>query len=235
MAENGRFFPPAEARNTPIGGANYALHVDALLVARYLRGYAEARGLERIEGKVTRVMQRDDGFIRSVTLADGREIQGDFFIDCTGFKGLLIGQALGVGSVDWSNYLPCDRAIVTKTAGQKPLLPFTRATAQPAGWSWQIPLQHRMGQGYVYSSGFCSDAAAKSTLMRSLGGGCPRGSARHSVCHRAPPRVVETQLPFDRPCLRLCRAVGGDIHPHDCPWDGFFPALLSGLRLRLRR
>jgi tryptophan 7-halogenase len=170
MAENGRFFPPAEARNTPIGGANYALHVDALSVAHQLRSYAEARGLERVEGKVTRVTQRDDGFIRSVALADGREIQGDFFIDCTGFKGLLIGQTLGVGSVDWSNYLPCDRAIVTKTASQRPLLPFTRATAQPAGWSWQIPLQHRVGQGYVYSSRFCSDAAAKSTLMRSLGG-----------------------------------------------------------------
>ena len=170
MAENGRFFPPAEARNTPIGGANYALHVDALLVARYLRSYAEARGLNRVEGKVMQVTQRDDGFIRSVTLADGREIQGDFFIDCTGFKGILIGGALGVGSVDWSNYLPCDRAIVAKTASQKPLLPFTRATAQPAGWSWQIPLQHRMAQGYVYSSQFCSDADAKSTLMRGLGG-----------------------------------------------------------------
>jgi tryptophan 7-halogenase len=170
MAENGRFFPPAEARNTPIGGANYALHVDALSISRHLRSYAEARGLLRVEGKVTRVQQRDDGFIRSVALADGREIHGDFFIDCTGFKGLLIGQALGVGSVDWSSYLPCDRAIVTQTASQKPLLPFTRATAQPAGWSWQIPLQHRMGQGYVYSSRFCSDAAAKSTLMRSLGG-----------------------------------------------------------------
>ena len=170
MAENGRFFPPAEARNTPIGGANYALHVDALLVSRYLRSYAEARGLKRVEGKVTQVKQRDDGFIRSVALADGREIQGDFFIDCTGFNGLLIGQALGVGSVDWSNYLPCDRAIVAKTASQKPLLPFTRATAQPAGWSWQIPLQDRMGHGYVYSSRFCSDAAAKSALLRSLGG-----------------------------------------------------------------
>jgi tryptophan 7-halogenase len=118
---------------------------------------------------VTRVLQREDGFIRSVVLGDGREIQGDFFVDCTGFKGVLIGQALGVGSVDWSKYLPCDRAVVTKTAGQKPLLPLTRATAQPAGWVWQIPLQHRMGHGYVYSSGFCSDAAAKSTLMRSLG------------------------------------------------------------------
>jgi tryptophan 7-halogenase len=170
MAENGRFFPPAEARNTPIGGANYALHVDAQLVARYLRRYAEARGLERVAGKVAQVRQRDNGFIRSVALADGREIQGDFFIDCTGFSGLLIGQALGVGCVDWSDYLPCDRAIVTKTAAQKPLPAFTRATAQPAGWSWQIPLQHRMGQGYVYSSRFCSDAGAKSTLMRSLGG-----------------------------------------------------------------
>ena len=169
MAENGRFFPPAEARNTPIGGANYALHVDAQLVARYLRRFAEARGLERVAGKVIQVRRRDSGFIGSVALADGREIQGDFFIDCTGFSGLLIGQALGVGSVDWSNYLPCDRAIVTKTAGQKPLPAFTRATAQPAGWSWQIPLQHRMGQGYVYSSRFCSDAAAKSTLMRGLG------------------------------------------------------------------
>ncbi|HMH29019.1 MAG TPA: tryptophan halogenase family protein [Steroidobacteraceae bacterium] len=169
MAENGRFFPPGEARNTPIGGANYALHVDALLVARYLRDYAEARGLTRIEGKVTQVKQRDDGFIRGVTLADGQEIQGDFFIDCTGFSGHLIGKALGVGSVDWSNYLPCDRAIVAKTASQKRLLPFTRATAQPAGWSWQIPLQHRLAHGYVYSSQFCSDAAAKSTLMRSLG------------------------------------------------------------------
>jgi tryptophan halogenase len=170
MAENGRFFPPAQARNTPIGGANYALHVDALLVSRYLRSYAEARGLERVEGKVTEVRRRDDGFIRSVALADGREIQADFFIDCTGFNGLLIGQALGVSSVDWSNYLPCDRAIVAKTASQKPLLPFTRATAQSAGWSWQIPLQDRTGNGYVYSSRFCSDAAAKSTLMRSLGG-----------------------------------------------------------------
>jgi tryptophan halogenase len=168
MAENGRFFPPAKARNTPIGGANYALHVDALLVARYLRGYAEARGLTRSDGTVTQIKQRGDGFIQSVVLADGREIHGDFFIDCTGFKGLLIGQTLGVGSVDWSEYLPCDRAVVIKTEPHRPLLSYTRTTAQPAGWSWQIPLQRRTGQGYVYSSRFCSDAIAKSTLMRSL-------------------------------------------------------------------
>ncbi|HEY6452482.1 MAG TPA: tryptophan halogenase family protein, partial [Steroidobacteraceae bacterium] len=168
MAENGRFFPPAKARNTPIGGANYALHVDALLVARYLRRYAQARGLTRTEGRVTQVRQREDGFIGSVVLADGREIGGDFFIDCTGFRGLLIGATLGVDSVDWSQYLPCDRAIVIKTKGRKPIPAYTRTTAQAAGWSWQIPLQHRVGQGYVYSSRFCSDANAKSVLMRSL-------------------------------------------------------------------
>jgi tryptophan 7-halogenase len=172
MAENGRFFPPAKARNTPIGGANYALHVDALLVARYLRRYAEARGLTRTEGKVIQVRRRGDGFIQDVVLADGQAIAGDFFIDCTGFKGLLIGETLGVRSVDWSSYLPCDRAIVVRTESQKPVLSFTRTTAQASGWTWRIPLQQRIGQGYVYSSQFCSDASAKSTLMRSLDTAC---------------------------------------------------------------
>ena len=170
MAENGRFFPPARARNTPIGGANYALHVDALLVARYLRRYSEGKGLVRTEGRVSRVVRGERGFIESLTLSDGRQIHGDFFIDCTGFKALLIGESLGVPAVDWSSCLPCDRAIVIKTESRKPIPSFTRATAQPCGWSWQIPLRHRTGQGYVYSSRFCSDAQAKSTLMRGLGG-----------------------------------------------------------------
>ncbi|MFL6618169.1 MAG: tryptophan halogenase family protein [Povalibacter sp.] len=168
MAEQGRFFPPSKARNTPIGGANYALHVDAILVARYLKQYSEAKGLVRTEGKVTQVRQRENGFIDSVVLADGREVQGDFFIDCTGFRGLLIGQTLGVDSVDWSEYLPCDRAIAVKTEHRGPIAPYTLAKAQPAGWSWRIPLQHRLGQGYVYSSRFCDDAVAKSTLIRGL-------------------------------------------------------------------
>ncbi len=170
MAEQGRFFHPAKARNTPIGGANYALHVDALLVTRYLRGYAEARGLKRTEGRVTEVKRRADGFIESVRLARGEEIRGDFFIDCTGFKALLIGKTLGVENVDWSNYLPCDRAVVVKSENQGPLLPYTRATAEAAGWSWRIPLQHRVGNGYVYSSRFISDAAARAALLRGLGG-----------------------------------------------------------------
>src|SRR5262249_6225540 len=150
MAEKGRFFHPAKARNTPIGGANYALHVDALLVAKYLRNYSEARGLKRTEGRVVEVKQRADGFIESVKLAGGAEVKADFFIDCTGFKGFLIGGTLGVDSVDWQNYLPCDRAVACKTENKGELLPYTRASAQPAGWSWRIPLQHRVGNGYVY-------------------------------------------------------------------------------------
>jgi tryptophan halogenase len=172
MAEKGRFFHPAKARNTPIGGANYALHVDALLVAKYLRNYSEARGLKRTEGRVVGVQQRADGFIESVQLASGAEIKGDFFIDCTGFKGALVGGVLGVESVDWSNYLPCDRAVACKTENKGQLLPYTRASAQPAGWSWRIPLQHRVGNGYVYSSQFASDAAAKAQLLRSLDSAC---------------------------------------------------------------
>jgi tryptophan halogenase len=172
MAEQGRFFHPAKARNTPVGGANYALHVDALLVAKYLRGYAEERGLKRTEGKVVAAKQRDDGFIDSVTLENGTEVHADFFIDCTGFKAFLIGRTLGVPSHDWSNYLPCDRAVVCKTENKGSLLPYTRATAQPAGWTWRIPLQHRVGNGYVYSSQFASDAAARATLLRSLDSAC---------------------------------------------------------------
>jgi tryptophan 7-halogenase len=172
MAEQGRFFHPAKARNTPIGGANYALHVDALMVAKYLRGYSEARGLKRTEGKVVSVKQRENGFIESVTLENGKEIHADFFIDCTGFKAVLIGKTLGVESHDWSSYLPCDRAVACKTENRGALLPYTRATAQAAGWSWRIPLKHRVGNGYVYSSQFATDAVAKATLLRSLDSSC---------------------------------------------------------------
>jgi tryptophan 7-halogenase len=168
MAQNGRFFPPNKARNTPIGGANYALHVDSTLVADYLRRYAEAKGLKRTEGRVMQIKQREDGFIESLVLASGAEIRGDFFIDSTGFKGLLIDKTLGVDFIDWSNYLACDRAVAVKSEHDGALAPYTRATAQAAGWSWRIPLQHRLGHGYVYSSRFCSDVSAKTTLMRGL-------------------------------------------------------------------
>lgn len=170
MAENGRFFQPEKARNTPIGGANYALHVDAAEVARYLRRYSEARGVVRHEGLVTSMGQADNGFIESIKLSDGRRIDGDFFIDCTGFKALLIEKQLGVGFEDWSHYLPCDRAVAVKTQSQGPILPYTLAAARKAGWIWRIPLRHRIGHGYVYASRFCSEADAKMTLLQSLDG-----------------------------------------------------------------
>jgi tryptophan 7-halogenase len=137
-----------------------------------LRKYAEARGVRRTEGRVVEAAQREDGYLESVQLASGESKAADFFIDCTGFRAMLIGKTLGVENVDWSNYLPCDRAVACKTENKGPLLPYTRAAAQPAGWSWRIPLQQRVGQGYVYSSRFASDAAAKATLLRSLDAAC---------------------------------------------------------------
>ncbi|WP_116810945.1 tryptophan halogenase family protein [Steroidobacter cummioxidans] len=172
MAGSGRFFPPSRARNTPIGGANYAFHVDANLAAQYLRRYSEERGVKRTEGLVTDVRRRDDGFIDHIVLADGTTIHGDFFIDCSGSRALLMGKALGVESIDWSQYLLCDRAVAVRTENSGSLVPYTRATAQKSGWMWRIPLQSRVGQGYVYSSQFCSDADARSTLLRHLDSAC---------------------------------------------------------------
>ena len=168
MAENGRFFPPGQALNTPIGGANYAFHVDAALVSAYLRRYAEARGVKRTEGVVVQVKQHADERLESVILKDGRQIDGDFFFDCTGFRALLIEQTLAAGFEDWSHFLPCDRAVVMRTAGTDVIPPYTTATAQKAGWSWRIPLQHRTGHGYVYASRFSGDGEARSNLLRQL-------------------------------------------------------------------
>lgn len=170
MAESGRFFLPGEAQNTPIGGAGYAFHVDATLLARYLRRYSESRGVTRVEGTVGFAVRRDNGFIDAVELEGGRRIEGDFFIDCTGFRALLIDKTLASPFEDWSKYLPCDRAVAVKTSGVTPIPPYTRATARRAGWSWRIPLQNRVGEGYVYASAFCSDQDARSTLLRGLEG-----------------------------------------------------------------
>lgn len=168
MAANERFFLPSQAANTPIGGAGYAVHLDAKLVAAYLRRFAEARGVQRSEGTAMNVLRKDNGFIDTLVLADGRHIRGDFFIDCSGFKALLIEQSLQSGFEDWSPYLPCDRAIVVKTEAAGSRVPYTTATARKAGWSWRIPLRNSTGHGYVYSSKFCSDADAKTTLFRHL-------------------------------------------------------------------
>ena len=165
MASQKRFSLPQDARKTPIGGASYALHVDASLVAKYLRNYAEERGVTRTEGLVTEVRQKDDGAIASLLLKSGKEIHGDFFIDCTGFYSLLIEKTLGVGFDSWLNYLPCNRAVAVQTENTGEALPYTISTARDSGWSWRIPLQHRTGNGYVYSTEYCSDEEATETLL----------------------------------------------------------------------
>lgn len=170
MADKHRFFLPQEAQKTPIGGASYALHIDAKLAADYLRNYAEERGVKRTEGMVTEVKQHGDGGIASLLLKSGEQVDGDFFIDCTGFYSLLIEKTLGVGFEDWRNFLPCNRAIAVQTENTGEALPYTISTAREAGWTWRIPLQHRTGNGYVYSSDHCSDEEARARLLECVDG-----------------------------------------------------------------
>lgn len=170
-AVRGKFTRPIHAPNTPLNKLSYALHFDALLFSRYLRRFAENRGVVRTVGTVKHVALRpDDGFISSVILGDGRSVEADLFIDCTGFAGLLIGQALKTGYDDWTKWLPCDRALVVQTSRNDPAAPFTLVTGRDAGWQWRIPLQHRVGNGYVYGSSFISDEAAIEVLSANLPG-----------------------------------------------------------------
>ena len=170
-AQQGKFARPGPDARAPLSQLLYAFHFDAGLYARYLRGYAEARGVNRIEGKIVGVDQDpQSGFVRSVTLADGRTIGGDLFIDCSGFRGLLIEQALKTGYEDWTHWLPCDRAIAVPSTYSGQPDPFTRSTARRAGWQWRIPLQHRMGNGHVYSSAHMSDDEAERVLLANLEG-----------------------------------------------------------------
>jgi tryptophan halogenase len=156
---------------SPLGEIVNAFHFDASLYARYLRGLAENSGVVRIEGKIVQVLQRGtDGFIEAVVLENGEKIGGDLFIDCSGIRGLLIEQTLKTGYEDWSHWLPCDRAIAVPCASVEPLLPITRSTARSAGWQWRIPLQHRIGNGHVYSSKFMADDEAASILLSHLDG-----------------------------------------------------------------
>ena len=149
----------------------YAYQFDAAAYALLLRDFAEGLGVERIDAKIDDVTLRpDNGFIEAVQLDDGRRIKGDFFIDCTGFRALLIGKALGVGYEDWSHWLPCNRAVAIPCARAGKLNPFTRATALQAGWQWRIPLQHRTGNGVVYCDAFANEQAITDSLLASLDG-----------------------------------------------------------------
>jgi tryptophan halogenase len=170
-ARQGRFSRPAESPGTVLSSLRYAFHFDAGLYARYLRAYAENLGVVRVQGKVEDVRLRPaDGFIASVTLDDGRSIEGDLFVDCSGFRALLIGEALGVGFEDWTHWLPCDRAWAVPCENTRPPLPYTRSTADGAGWRWRIPLQHRVGNGYVFCSEFISEDAARARLSATIDG-----------------------------------------------------------------
>ena len=163
--------------HVPNNGLNYAFHLDAGRYARFLRALSESCGVHRIEGKIAQVLQHGPeagaeraGDIAGLRMEDGSLIEGDLFVDCTGFRSLLLGQTLGVGYEDWSYWLPCDRAVAVQTASVREAWPYTRSIAHPFGWQWRIPLQHRVGNGLVYSSKELSDADAPEMLKRNVEG-----------------------------------------------------------------
>ena len=156
---------------SPLSNIAYAYHFDASLYARYLRAYSEKLGVQRSEGIVDKVqLHSESGYVESITLQSGEVISGDLFIDCSGFRGLLIEDALHTGYVDFTHWLPCDRALAVPCENAGPPTPYTRATAREAGWQWRIPLQHRTGNGYVYSSAHISDDEAAAKLLANLDG-----------------------------------------------------------------
>lgn len=164
-AEAGKFITGPNAQ------INYAYHLDASVYAKFLRKYSEKFGVRRIEGKIKEVRQNpESGFIESLVLESGQVVEGDLYIDCTGFRGLLIEQTLKTGYEDWNHWLPCDRAVAVQTESTGPAVPYTRAIAHEAGWRWRIPLQHRVGNGLVYCSKYMSDEEATEKLLRAIEG-----------------------------------------------------------------
>lgn len=168
MCEANKFIYP----NNSLGIAQnlrYALHFDAGLAAQYLRAYSERAGVTRLERSVSNVTLREDGSIDEVIFKEGDKLKADLYLDCTGFRGLLIEQAMKTGYVDWTDHLPNDRAVAMQVSNKMPRPPYTQATARPAGWQWRIPLQHRVGTGYVYASSHIGDQAALDDLMAQPG------------------------------------------------------------------
>ncbi|MBB5712660.1 tryptophan halogenase family protein [Sphingomonas xinjiangensis] len=165
----GRFAHPVSDPRSPLSGLDYAYHFDAALYAAFLRQRAEAEGVRRVEGRVVSV-ERDGetGHVAALRLEGDRRVEGDLFLDCSGFRSLLLGEAMGVPFESWAHWLPCDRAVTVPSARSDPPLPFTRATAHAPGWQWRIPLQHRTGNGLVYSSAHIEDDAAAALLLSQL-------------------------------------------------------------------
>ena len=170
-AYQAKFAMPNEDASSVLSTYGYAYQFDATQYAPFLRAHAEARGAIRTEGRVVAVHRDgESGNIESVQLEDGSLIEGDLFVDCSGFRGLLIEESLQTGYEDWTKWLPCDRAVAAQCEPQGPLIPYTRATADIAGWRWRIPLQHRVGNGHVYASPFISDEDAEQNLRENIEG-----------------------------------------------------------------
>ncbi len=171
LCRAGGFDHPVTDAGSIRSSYSYAYHFDAGLYAEFLRGWAVARGVKRVEGRIIDVTRDgESGHVTRLTLAAGNGIDGDFFIDCSGFRSLLVGGAMQVPWCDWSHWLPCDRALAVPSGRVEPLTPYTRATARKAGWIWRIPLQHRTGNGYVFSSRWCGEDEARDTLLGALDG-----------------------------------------------------------------
>jgi len=202
LSKQDKFFLPSATQGTPLARAFYALHLDSGLAGKYLRNYAEKLGVKRTEGLVEKVTQETNGEIASITLKDGKTISGDFFIDCSGFKGLLIEQTLKAGYDDWSEYLPCNKAVTVQTKNVGVTHPYTISKAREAGWTWKIPLQHRTGNGYVFCDKYLSDEEATASLLASVDG--------EAVTE---PRVIPfttgiRKKPWHKNCLSLGLAQG---------------------------
>jgi tryptophan halogenase len=169
--EAGRFMRPIANGDSPLSDISYAYHFDAGRYARFLRDFAEACGVVRREGRVVRVEREPArGHIAAVVLESGERVEAELFLDCTGFRSLLLGETLGTGWEDWSHWLPCDRAVAVASETSTFMPPFTRATARAAGWQWRIPLQHRTGNGHVFSSAAMSEDEATALLLANLEG-----------------------------------------------------------------
>jgi len=245
-AERGKFMVSASdvPPGSPLSNIAYAYHFDAGLYAGYLRGHAERRGVKRIEGMVREVvLDPESGFVRLLRLESGEEVQGDLFIDCSGFRALLIGEALGTPYQDFSHWLPCDRALAVPCESAGPPTSYTRSTARPAGWQWRIPLQHRIGNGYVYCSGHVSDDEAAATLMANLDGkalGDPRPlrftTGRRAACWNR--NVVALGLssgfmePLESTSIHLVQS-GISKLLEMFPREGFNPVLAEKYNARL--
>jgi tryptophan halogenase len=166
-----RFAHVERAQDSSLPPMPYAFHFDAGLYARYLRRFAEVRGVARQEGRIVAVQRNPESDdISAVLLANGTRVAGDLFVDCSGFRGLLIEQELEAGFEDWSRWLRCDTAVAVPCASVTPLTPYTRSTARRAGWQWRIPLQHRIGNGHVFCSEHVSEDEATAVLLANLDG-----------------------------------------------------------------